>query len=105
MLMTKSTRPRSISSTMQPPSPAGVSAPAIVKRDRRVVLRQQHLVGEDAARLAQPRGVERLKALVDQMPDVGAAARAVVADRLAGQVIRAGFLRRSGRTIGHRGLA
>ena len=30
MEMTKSTRPRSISSMTQPPRPAGVSAPAIV---------------------------------------------------------------------------
>ena len=29
--MTKSTRPRSISSIMQPPRPAGVSAPATVR--------------------------------------------------------------------------
>ena len=31
MLMTKSTRPRSISSMTQPPSPAGVRAPAMVR--------------------------------------------------------------------------
>ena len=44
---------------------------------------QQHLVGEDAARLAEPRGVERLESLVDQVMDVGAAAGPVVANRLA----------------------
>ena len=53
--------------------------------DRRVVLRRQHLVGEDLARLAEPRGVERLESLVDQLPDLGAAVRPVVADRLAGE--------------------
>ena len=31
MLMTKSTRPRSINSIAQPPRPAGVSAPATVR--------------------------------------------------------------------------
>ena len=53
------------------------------QRDRRVVLGQQHLVREDAAGLAEPRGIERLKALVDEVPDVGAAARPVVADGFA----------------------
>ena len=53
------------------------------QRNRRVVLGQQHLVGEDAAGFAEPCGVERLKSFVDEVPDVGAAARPVVADRLA----------------------
>ena len=69
--------------------------------DRRVVLGQQHLVGEDAAGLAEPGGVERLKALVDELPDVGAAARPVVPDGLAGQVVGAGFFWCTRRTVGH----
>jgi hypothetical protein len=47
-----------------------------------VVLRQQHLVGEDAAGLAESRGVERLKSLVDQQTQICTAARPVVTDRL-----------------------
>ena len=82
MLMTKSTNPRSISSMTHPPSPAGVMAPATVSADGRVVLRQQHLVREDVTGLGQAAGVERLKPLVYQLPDLGAATRPVVADRL-----------------------
>ena len=89
MLITKSTSPRSISSTMQPPETGGRQRAGDGQRDRRVVLGQQHLVGEDAAGFAKPRGVERLKALVDQVPDVGAAAGPVVADGFAGQVVGA----------------
>ena len=50
--------------------------------DRGVVRRVEHLVGEDVAGLRQAPGVERLKAAVDELPDVGAAARPVVFDRL-----------------------
>ena len=69
--------------------------------DRGVVLGQQHLVGEDAARFAEPRGVERLKSFVDQMTNVGAAPWTVVADRLAGEVLLACFARGSGRAVRH----
>ena len=58
--------------------------------DRGVVLRQQHLVREDAARLANPGGVEGLKTFLYEMTDLGAALRPVVADGLAGQVLLAG---------------
>ena len=70
--------------------------------DRRVVLGQQHLVGEDAAGFAEPRGIERLKSFVDQVPDVGAAAGPVVADGFAGEVVGARFFWRAGGTVGHR---
>jgi hypothetical protein len=55
--------------------------------DRGVVIGRQHLVAEDAAGLAQPGGVEGLEAFIDERPHVGAAARAVVADRTARQVV------------------
>ena len=51
--------------------------------DRRVVFRRQHLVGEDVAGLRQAAGVERLEAVVDEVPDLGAAARPVVLDWLS----------------------
>jgi hypothetical protein len=84
VLMTKSTRPRS---------------------DRRVVLGQQHLVGEDAARFTEPRSVECLEALVNEMPDVGAAAGPVVPDGLAAQVVFSGFFWCTGGTMGHQGCS
>ena len=71
------------------------------QRDGRVVLGQQHLVGEDAAGLTEPRGVEGLKAFVDEVPDVGAAAGPVVPDGLAAQVVGSGFFWCTGRTVGH----
>src|SRR6185436_9537965 len=37
--------------------------------DRRVVVRQQHLVGEDVARFTESRGIERLESFVDEIPD------------------------------------
>jgi hypothetical protein len=49
------------------------------------VLFRQHLVAEDAAGLAEPRRVERLKSFVDELLDVLAAARAVIIDGLAGE--------------------
>ena len=69
--------------------------------DRRVVLRQEHLVREDPAGFTQPGGVEGLKALVDQLPDVGAAPRPVVANGFSGQV--AFLARRSRCAVGHGG--
>ena len=69
--------------------------------DRRVVLRQQHLVGEDATGLAEARGVECLEAFVDEVRDVGAAARPVVPDGLTAQVVRSGFFWCTGGTMGH----
>ena len=41
--------------------------------NRRVFLGIEHLVGEDAAGLGQSRGVERLKAFIDQVADFLAA--------------------------------
>ena len=55
--------------------------------DGGVVVGVQHLLGEDVARLGQPRPVERLEAIVDERADVLAAARAVVLDGLAGEVM------------------
>jgi hypothetical protein len=56
--------------------------------DRGVVLRQKHLVRENPAGLTQPGCVEGLKPFVDQVPDVGAAARPVVPNGFSGQVVR-----------------
>ena len=63
--------------------------------DRRVVLRREHLVGEDLARLRQAAGVERLKPVVDQPRIVGAALRPVVANRFAGEELSLGSARAS----------
>ena len=71
------------------------------ERDRRVVLGQQHLVGEYAAGLAETRGVEGLKPFVDQVPDVGAATRAVIADGFAGQMLAARLVWCAGCSMGH----
>ena len=54
--------------------------------DGRVVLRRQHLVGENVAGLRQPAGVERLKSAVDQRPHVRAAARTVITNRGAFEI-------------------
>ncbi len=70
--------------------------------DGRVVLGQEHPVGEDPARLAQARGVERLESFVDQVVNVGASTRTVVADWLSRQVLLAGLARGTGRAVGHR---
>ena len=51
--------------------PGGRERPGNRQRDGGVVILLQHLVGEDAARFAQTRGVERLEPLVDQGPDGG----------------------------------
>ena len=59
--------------------------------DGRVVLGQQHLVGEDATGFAEPRGVECLEPFVDEVPDVGAAAGPVVPDGLAAQMVGCGI--------------
>src|SRR5688572_4383446 len=52
----------------------------------RLVLRREHLVRVDAARLPEPSGVEGLEAFVDQPRHVGAAARPEIPYRLAGQI-------------------
>ena len=44
--------------------------------DGGVVLRRQHLVGEDVAGLGQAAGVERLESALDEVADLGAAASA-----------------------------
>jgi hypothetical protein len=50
------------------------------------VLWEEHLVREDPARLAKTGGVECLESFVDEMTDVGAAPRPIIADRSAAQV-------------------
>src|SRR6185503_3338670 len=75
------------------------------ERDRGVVLGQQHLVREDAAGLAEAGGIERLEPFVDEMPDVGAAARTVVADGLSTQVLRPGRFWGAGGSMRHVRLA
>ncbi len=59
------------------------------QRDGRVMLRQEHLVGENAAGLAESRCIEGLKPFFDEVPDVGASARSIVPNGFAGQVIGA----------------
>ena len=54
--------------------------------DRRVVCRIEHPIGEDVTRLGQPPGVEGLECLVDEPAQLLAAARPVVADRLAAEI-------------------
>jgi hypothetical protein len=58
--------------------------------DRRVLRGIQHLFREDRARLGKPRGVERLKAFVDEMTNFLAAFWPVISNRLAGQDVGAG---------------
>ena len=58
--------------------------------DGRVVLGQQHLLGENPTGLSQACGVEGLKALINQPRQV-ASARTVILYRLAAQVIGTGF--------------
>jgi hypothetical protein len=53
--------------------------------DRRVVIFREHLVAVDAARFTETRGVERLKAVIDELLDFLTAARAVVIDGLTGK--------------------
>ena len=69
--------------------------------DGRVVLGRQHLVGEDVAGLGEAAGVERLEAVVDEVPDLGAAAGPVVSDWLARQIVAGALARRTGRSMGH----
>ena len=69
--------------------------------DRGVVLGQEHLVCENPARFAKARRVERLKPLLNQMPDIGAAARPVVANRFARQIVGALLARRARSSVGH----
>src|SRR5262245_26210299 len=73
--------------------------------DRRVVLGQQHFVGEDSAGFTETRGIECLEALVDQLPEIGATARPVIPYGLSAQVVRTGFFWCSWRTVGHQGCS
>ena len=69
----------------QPPRPAGVMAPAIV-RPIVVSFSGASILSEKIWQASDRRaGVERLEAVVDQVANLGAALRAVVANRLAGQ--------------------
>jgi hypothetical protein len=47
------------------------------------VLRKEHFVRENPARFTEPRGVERLKSVFNQLADVGAAAGTVIPDGTA----------------------
>jgi hypothetical protein len=62
------------------------------------VLWEEHLVREDTARFAETCGVECLKPFVDEMADVGAALRPVIADRFAAQVIGSAMFQGARRT-------
>ena len=65
------------------PEAGGSHRPGDREPDHRLVLRQKHLVGEDSARFAKPRGVESLESFLYQVSDVGAPTRPVIADWLA----------------------
>ena len=67
--------------------------------DRRVLVGRQHLLGVDLRGLREAAGVERLKSLVDEMADLRAALRPVVADGFAGQNLLAGTPGRAGGTM------
>jgi hypothetical protein len=54
------------------------------------------------ARLREPAGVERLKPVVNQVTNLGAAARPVILDGLAGEVVLRTLRWRTGCTVGHR---
>ena len=69
--------------------------------DGGVVLGRQHLVGEDVAGLRQASGVEGLEAAVDELADLGAAARPVVFDGFSREVLWRPVARRPGRSVGH----
>ena len=69
--------------------------------DGRIVLGQQHLVGENPARFAQPGGIEGLKPLINQLPHISAATRTVVTNRPAGQVAGAIITPDTRSTVGH----
>ena len=62
---------------------------------------REHLVGVDMARLGQPPGVERLEPALDQLADLGAARRPVVANLLSLEVMTWSVARGSGRSVGH----
>jgi hypothetical protein len=55
------------------------------------VLGQEHFFREDAAGLAEARRIEGLKTFIDELPEISAAARPVVPDGLATQVVGTGF--------------
>ena len=59
--------------------------------DRGVVFGRQHLVGKDCACLRQPAGVEGLEPVIYQQAKVGAAARPVITNRLAGEELATGL--------------
>jgi hypothetical protein len=67
------------------------------------VLGQQHFLRENAGGLTQPGGIERLKPFVDEVTDVRAAARPVVTDWLARQIIAAAPLGSAWSAVGHAG--
>ena len=71
------------------------------ERDRRIVLGQKHLIGEYATGFTEARGVERLKPFVYQMPDIGAAAGAVIADGFAAQMMLARPVGSARGSVGH----
>ena len=76
-----------MSSMTQPPESGRRQGAGDREPDGRVVGRSEHLLGEDVAGLGQPAGVEGLEPAVDQVPDVGAAARPVVLDRFSRKVV------------------
>jgi hypothetical protein len=51
--------------------------------DGRVMFRSEHLLRIDLARFRQPAGVERLKAFIDQVPDLGTPLRPIIPNRFS----------------------
>ncbi len=68
--------------------------------DGRVAFRREHLLGVDLAGFRQASGIERLEAVVDQVTDLGAAARPIIFDDLAAEIITF-VARRAGCSVGH----
>ena len=69
--------------------------------DGRFVGGVEHLVREDVTGLGQPSGVERLEAVIDELPDFGASSGPVVLDGLSGKVVAGGTAWAAGRTMRH----
>ena len=88
-----------MSSTMQPPNPAGVKAPATVNPMVVSCSGSSILSAENPARFAQAGGVEGLEPLLNQLPHIGAATGTVVTDGSAGHVAGAPFTRGTRSTV------
>jgi hypothetical protein len=81
--------------------PGGRHRPGHRQANRRLVLRRQHLVHEDAAGFTQPAGVERLKAVVDEIADRRITRWPVVLNGPTAEISTGATLRRPGDAMRH----